>query len=279
MLHVDVSPIQRSVLHLDLSTLQRPNAAPGRFYTTEAYAAPELVLQKGLSCTRTGSGQQNPLLLLDVCQHHKRLSCTWTCLHYQGLSCTYTTEAYDAPGRAYTTDSYAAPGPVYTTQAYAAPERVYTTRARAALGRGLDNRSPCCCLYRNGQSCTWTCPLLLLNVYTPQGAELHPDKSTLPRFVLHMDLSSLQRSMLHLDVSTLQRLVLCCTWMCLHRMGLSGDWANLFSHVSSRQLPDMAVCWSARTESELNSLNSANRRYKQTGQAAPIVSHNLSQQG
>ncbi len=35
-------------------------------------------------------------------------------------------------------------------------------------------------------------PLLLLDVSTPQGAELHLDVSTLPRFVLHLDLSSLQ---------------------------------------------------------------------------------------
>ncbi len=33
---------------------------------------------------------------------------------------------------------------------------------------------------------------MLLNVYTPQGAELHLDMSTLPKFVLHLDLSSLQ---------------------------------------------------------------------------------------
>ncbi len=33
------------------------------------------------------SGQQQPMLLLLRCLHHRNLSCRWTCLHWRGLCC------------------------------------------------------------------------------------------------------------------------------------------------------------------------------------------------
>ncbi len=49
--------------------------------------------------------------------------------------------------------------------------------------------------------------MLLLEVSTPQGPELHLDVSTLQRPVLHLEVSTPQPLKLHLDLSTLQRCV------------------------------------------------------------------------
>ncbi len=106
------------------------------------------------------SGQQEPLLLLDV----------------------YTTGA--APGHVWTSGSFAAPGRLYTTGSWAAPRRVWTTGACP----GLD----WFCLHYivHLDVCIVQRPMLQLNVSIPQGLELHLVVSRLHEPVLLLDMST-----------------------------------------------------------------------------------------
>ncbi len=100
--------------------------------------------------------------------------------------------------------------------------------------------------------------VLLLEVSTLQGPELHLDVSGLKRNVLLLEVSTLQGPKLHLDVSALQRIVLllemsttrpelhldvhyrcmCCSWGCLpQRPEMNLDVSALQRHVSNPQGP------------------------------------------
>jgi hypothetical protein len=100
-----------------------------------------------------------------------------------------------------------------------------------------DYRSLCCswsclhyvtctstCLHYRSLSFTWlwtTGALLILNVSTSQGPELHLDMSGQQEPLLLLDVSSLQGPELHLDVLHFADYKsLCCSWTCLHYRGL-----------------------------------------------------------
>jgi hypothetical protein len=68
-------------------------------------------------------------------------------------------------------------------------------------------------------------PVMLLEVSTPQGPELHLELSTIQRPVLHLDMSTpsgLSCTWTWLDIRRL-----CCSWRCLHYRVVSHTWSYL----------------------------------------------------
>jgi hypothetical protein len=169
MLNLDVSTLQRSLLHLDVSSNLNHGVlccswrclytetcfSPGDVYTTGAWAASRRVYTKetcaasGHVCTKKGcaapgcvytteAGSAPWLVPCTLCLHCRGLPFFWRCLHYRGLSCIWT------------------------------------------------------CLRYRSLCCTWTC-------LHHKGPELHRDLSTLERAVQLLEVSTLQGTELSLD--------------------------------------------------------------------------------
>jgi hypothetical protein len=133
--HLDVSILQRTLLHLDVSTVYTPQ-----------------------SCTWT-SGQKEPELNLDLSTTQRSwLLLDVSTVHLRGLSCTCS-----APGLVYNTEALAAPGRVYIKGASAAPVQLLdlSTLQRPVLHLDcIQYRGLCCtwtCIQYRGLCCTWTC--------------------------------------------------------------------------------------------------------------------------
>ncbi len=172
----------------------------GRVYTTKACAAFSVSTPQGPELHLNLSGQEEPLLLLDV-SALEGLSCTWTCLFKRSLCISWTSLHYTGPelhldlyGQGFSWTclhlrAWAAPGLVYSRGAYASPGRLYTIQGLSCTWTCLDNRSLCfsrTCLHCRvwaTPGLVWTTGAAPGRVYTT-GPELHLEVSTPKMFVL-----------------------------------------------------------------------------------------------